>query len=381
MKNLLLLLLVTGVCFAKAQLINEFEPNPFGADPSTSTIELVGTPGAMLIGTIISIESDATSIGAIDRLEDFSVTFDANGIAVVTMTDLENPSFTLMLIQGSTVSLNDDLDSNDDGTIDNAGVLGTVLDAVGIPDNSSDILFANQVGGTDFVFTGTEPVRIFRDGVSTSLYAVNELNDINVLDAAGASYSTSDFDSDPSTGPNFGSVNESFLGPLPVALTSFTADPTAQGAQLNWEVASQYDNAYFAVEVSRDARDFTEIGRVMGDGTHAGAKRFAFEYDAADAGEYYFRLRQVDYDGAATLTDVIAVTIGTPKTLALRYALQDDFLQISPASPGELTVLSMTGQSLAHYTVGSELTTIDISDLPSGMFILTDGSTSRRFLH
>jgi hypothetical protein len=191
---------------ASAQTISEFQPNPPGSDPSTTDVELKGAPGTPFSGTLLSIEDDGAN-GRIDRLADVSGAFDADGLLVATIPDLENPSFTFVLATGTTASIGDDIDTDDDGTADNTGGLGTVLDAIGIADDGSEALYAGQLGGTDFAFTGTEPELVFRDGQTGDLFAVNDLTDGgSVFDVNGDNVPASEFNQDP-TQPTFGAPN------------------------------------------------------------------------------------------------------------------------------------------------------------------------------
>ena len=148
--------------------INEFEPNPFGSDPSTQDIELRGPAGETFTGSIISVEADTAP--TIDRVTQFSGTFNDQGLLVVTVNDLENPSFTLVLLDDSIVA--------PQGTLfDVATYKPATLDAIGVPDIPLDEanLLGEELGGIDFVYTGDEPKLIFRDGVDVGLvYALND---------------------------------------------------------------------------------------------------------------------------------------------------------------------------------------------------------------
>lgn len=196
----------------EAALINEFQPNPTGADPTEVSVELIGTPGTSFMDFfLIALESDGAN-GAVDRLSNaFSGTFDSNGLFVTMIPDLENPSFTFLLAQGATVALGTDLDVDNDGVIDADLVssLGTVLDAINVPDSAADasaVTYASQFGGTDFAFTGTEPQLIFRDGVTGELFAINDPAGTEAFRADGSTISFDAFSSDPSV-PTFGSAN------------------------------------------------------------------------------------------------------------------------------------------------------------------------------
>jgi 2',3'-cyclic-nucleotide 2'-phosphodiesterase (5'-nucleotidase family)/endonuclease/exonuclease/phosphatase family metal-dependent hydrolase len=193
--------------------ISEFQPNPPGADPADASFELSGPAGQSFEGHVISIESDAgSSAGTIDRATPVSGVFDANGLLTITIPDLENPSFTVALVQGFTGAVGDDLDTDNDGVADDAGSLGAVLDAIGIPDTADDeaTLYGAQLGGTNFAFTGAEPQLVFRAASNGDLYAVNVIDVLSpgaVFDATGTDVTAGAFDSDPTTGPTFGASN------------------------------------------------------------------------------------------------------------------------------------------------------------------------------
>ena len=176
MKQFLILAfaVVVGVACAtpsSAQLISEFEPNPAGGDPDDTTFELSGMSGDAFDFFILSLENDGFA-GTVDRAANVTGTFDANGLAVVTVPDLENPSFTVVLTDSFTGMEGDDLDALDDGTLDLSSV-GTILDAIGVSDETDDdsTLYAGRIGGTDILFNGEfEPLSVFRDGTTGELY-------------------------------------------------------------------------------------------------------------------------------------------------------------------------------------------------------------------
>lgn len=200
-------------------VISEFEPNPPGADPSTSTFELSGgTPSLSFDLWILSIENDGFA-GTVDRASNVVGSYDQDGRAVVTTPDLENPSFTVVLTDDFTGSIGDDLDLENNGTLDLTN-LGSILDAVGVSDNSADdaSLYGASLGGTNILFNGTfEPVLVFRDEVSGDWFQSVPLDfgtteeRIGTFSAlVGPELGPADFSLDP-TVPSFGFANPSFI--------------------------------------------------------------------------------------------------------------------------------------------------------------------------
>jgi predicted extracellular nuclease len=196
---------------AGAARINEIRPNPEGFDPATQQLEIAGMPGAAFSGVLFSIESDAVgSVNQIQQKETLSGSFDADGLLTVTIPDLENPSFTLVLTDDTaTASVGDSIDPAAP-----AG-LGAILDAIGVADNATDVVVGAALGGTDIAYTGDEPKLVFRDGGTGDLYAVNDPDGGDVYDAVGNVVDPSEFGIDPLVGDTFGSVNPTLGGTSP----------------------------------------------------------------------------------------------------------------------------------------------------------------------
>ncbi|HHS95665.1 MAG TPA: T9SS type A sorting domain-containing protein, partial [Phaeodactylibacter sp.] len=96
---------------------------------------------------------------------------------------------------------------------------------------------------------------------------------------------------------------------LPIELLSFKAQ--AQGAKvvLEWVTLSESNNDYFSVERSVDGFHFEEIAVVAGAGTSIHARHYTAFDENPFAGNNYYRLKQKDFDGRTSYSDVQVVTI------------------------------------------------------------------------
>ena len=97
-------------------------------------------------------------------------------------------------------------------------------------------------------------------------------------------------------------------GPLPLTLTSFRAGVRGEAtAVLSWATAQEENNSHFDVERSADGRTFQAIGRVAASGRSGPGS-----YELADptplTARAYYRLRQVDRDGAFAFSPVTSVS-------------------------------------------------------------------------
>lgn len=97
---------------------------------------------------------------------------------------------------------------------------------------------------------------------------------------------------------------------LPVSLLAFTAEAKGNEIQCNWVTASEVNNKGFEVLRATDPDHFSTIGWVEGNGTTNQLHNYAFtDTDVKPNQIYYYRLRQVDFDGQFVLTKIVACII------------------------------------------------------------------------
>ncbi|WP_281613725.1 T9SS type A sorting domain-containing protein [Flammeovirga sp. SubArs3] len=95
---------------------------------------------------------------------------------------------------------------------------------------------------------------------------------------------------------------------LPVELISLSAKTHDNGLTLEWETATEINNDYFEIEASSDARNYHVLGKVSGQGNSNVSHQYSFEVNQEDANAYYiYRLKQVDFDGTYSYSDIVQV--------------------------------------------------------------------------
>ncbi|GAB3241962.1 hypothetical protein GCM10027346_37840 [Hymenobacter seoulensis] len=94
-------------------------------------------------------------------------------------------------------------------------------------------------------------------------------------------------------------------GVLPVTLTSFSAVLQGQHqAVLRWVTAQEVQSAAFVVERSSDGRTFVEAGRLPAGGTSTSPRTYQWLDPRPLTQRTYYRLRQLDQNGQAHLSEV-----------------------------------------------------------------------------
>ena len=117
-------------------------------------------------------------------------------------------------------------------------------------------------------------------------------------------------------------VNYSKIAPLALGLmllTIFTAkaECTYQqlmraeefpiGIMLSWSTASENNNSMFLVEKSENGGEFVPSGTVRGSGNSKAEKKYTFLDPQPSSSKVNYRLKQVDFDGSFSYTDVLTI--------------------------------------------------------------------------
>ncbi|WP_166832093.1 beta strand repeat-containing protein [Thalassoroseus pseudoceratinae] len=128
-------------------VINEFVFDHTGSD-TDEFIEVFGDPNTDYSAfTILVIEGEGSGTGVIDNVETITTT-DANGFFSTSYlnSEFENGTQTILIVENFTGSLNDDLDTNNDGILDSMPWT-SVVDSVAVFDgDAGDVTYEGSTG-------------------------------------------------------------------------------------------------------------------------------------------------------------------------------------------------------------------------------------------
>ena len=149
---------------------------------------------------------------------------------------------------------------------------------------------------------------------------------------------------------------------------------------MKWTTASETNNDYFTLEKSQDAVVFAALSRINGAGTSTHNIDYSSYDNSPFAGVTYYRLKQTDFNGAYTYSEIIAVsnTLNEISISNLRPNPTSDNVTFDLYSPvrGKATIQIMDylGQMVSDdtQTVGEGTSTINVkmSELPKGVYSL-----------
>lgn len=166
-------------------------------------------------------------------------------------------------------------------------------------------------------------------------------------------------------------------GALPISLTHFSGKPLGAGIRLDWGTASEQNNDYMAVERSAEGSRWEELGRVAGAGTTTLPQEYTYTDEKPLPGLNYYRLRQVDYDGAVEYHKTIAVDFKSASgELRLFPSPAKERLNIQLPSPAaqdsELWLLDAQGRILQRLIIpqGGTQGAFEVAALPAGVYFV-----------
>lgn len=167
---------------------------------------------------------------------------------------------------------------------------------------------------------------------------------------------------------------------LPVELISFEARSSESDAILTWETATEINNELFVVERSIDGFSFQEIGKVDGAGSSTEVNDYHFVDSEIGVTEKlaYYRLKQVDFDGSYSYSEIRAVKWDDTKeqisiTLYPNPAHDIINLELEGISLGEarLLIVDQHGKQLRDLKYDNTKDwRIDITDLQAAPYFI-----------
>lgn len=167
----------------------------------------------------------------------------------------------------------------------------------------------------------------------------------------------------------FGSEGEATL---PVELISFKGTQQADGILLQWETASEINNSHFEVERSSNLKDWTTIGSVNGQGNSSKQHHYQYLDQEVFKGAYYFRLKQVDYDGQYVYSNIINLHLTQETATFSVYPnpARDQITVESSQYPATIELINQGGASVFSQKIDQFQSQVQLPYLASGVYMI-----------
>lgn len=171
---------------------------------------------------------------------------------------------------------------------------------------------------------------------------------------------------------------------LPIELSSFVGTEEAKGNLINWTTATELDNDYFKLEYSTNGSDFIELTRINGAGTSLTENDYSYLHDQAQEGTTYYRLIQVDFNGAWTRSDIIAVTRSQAVVSAYDMSINNPVQEVmnidfGAEASGTISVYDISGRLVYVEQVQNQMQkNVELGSLSKGVYFVEFASAGNR---
>lgn len=168
------------------------------------------------------------------------------------------------------------------------------------------------------------------------------------------------------------------LAALPVNWLSVTGQYSNKQVSLNWSTAQEQNNEGFEIQHSTTGADFVTIGKVGGKGNTTTVSHYSFNTGSYQAGNNYYRLKQIDLDGRVEYSRIVTIAITdatTGITLAPNPATGKVILRLDKpySKPVTVVITDASGRQAKQQTIqpGNAISTIYLNGLTQGIYWLT----------
>lgn len=157
---------------------------------------------------------------------------------------------------------------------------------------------------------------------------------------------------------SFGTTQSGSL--LPVSWLSFEAVPYSNYVRLKWSTASEDNNMGYQVQrLAGSETEFQPIGWVDGAGTTREVTAYVYDDVNAPSGQLiYYRLKQVDFNGAHDYSDVVATRMDgsvKPEIRVYPQPIVDDamlYIRLDFESEARITIVDACGGIVCRQGIG-----------------------------
>ncbi|HTN07344.1 T9SS type A sorting domain-containing protein [Agriterribacter sp.] len=164
---------------------------------------------------------------------------------------------------------------------------------------------------------------------------------------------------------------------LPVTFTSFTVKADGCKALLEWQTGMEQNNSHFVVERSANGAEFTAIARVSAVGNSNTTNTYKFTDQTPPTGVNYYRIKQVDFDGKHSSTDIKAIRIQcNGNAIAIKAYPNPAGNQVniqSGKAVAQVNIVATNGQTVMKYVPSQNqggTFSLNIQRVQNGIYLL-----------
>ena len=306
------------------------------------------------LGKALYMSNTATGCNRCHRAPEFDIDPNSNNNGII---GIAGSSSGIDLTNERSPSLRDIVNNGgvENGPFMHDGSLATLTDVINhyndIPNNPANTNLDNRLQG---------------NGGDLNLSETEKSNLLAFLKTLGGSdlYTNEKWSNPFDTDGNLEILN----GVLPIELSYFEAVQEKETIVLNWETYSELNNQGFEILYSPNASDWEVLDFVFGENE---AAQYEYIHYSPSEGANYYRLKQIDFDGAFDLSEMRHVRLeGIDREVTLYPNPTHDVVTIKGiTNPESVDVFNVEGQLIQQIDLSAS-NHFDLSALDSGVYYI-----------
>ena len=166
---------------------------------------------------------------------------------------------------------------------------------------------------------------------------------------------------------------------LPLELLNFTVKKINKTTQLDWITAHEVNIKNFDIERMSSSSKFEKIGTVKPKSNNSSENLYTFLDANPLDGVNYYRLKINDLDGTSKYSKTISLDFASPKLHVKVFpnpTRGNLSIDLGDAENAKIRILNISGMEVLYKLGQSGQTSIDISNLPNGMYFVEIATNS-----
>ena len=182
----------------------------------------------------------------------------------------------------------------------------------------------------------------------------------------------------PSGGGNSCSDPPPVIAPvvLPVEFAYVGVSQKDGNVIIDWVTYTQTNNEKFEVQRSNDNKDFITIGEVKGAGNSFHKINYKFVDSNILNGIYYYRIKQTDFDGIYSYSDVMSINLQNTLNLKVYPNPANEYISVISSNDDSFKLFNTLGTEVGRYQIISDNGNINISKLEPGLYFILGTKSS-----
>ncbi len=160
--------------------------------------------------------------------------------------------------------------------------------------------------------------------------------------------------------------------PLPIELLEFEVFQEGENVVAKWTTVSELNNDFFTLERSTDGHNWVPINEIDGAGTTNQMRSYQTIDNQPMRGLTYYRLKQTDFDGQFSYSDVKMIEIQFIDVIRIYPNPSNGIFNVSGVNSNEIifSVFNILGQQVPFTINEDQGIQLDLSNEPAGVYII-----------